>query len=328
MGSGKTLYINIWNECNLSCFHCFNHEGKTTFSVLGREDIVSIIRMSRMYFRVKTVQLSGGEPTQRPDLDIILTTLLADGFRIRLQTNLMLTDEMMSNLLAYSGEHFELIVSLDGIETHDIIRGKGSSEKVINNLKILSRYFKIRINILLTSMIQWHEIESIAELARRFGMSLAFNPLCPCGRAGKDILMSRNQYFDWMFKLEKLREQGIAVRKGFDIENGFLKETENCPVRKAEAINIAADGSVYPCGFLSGHTSCRMGSAGRSTFEMHFVNLKNNPCVELPQQCKECDYYCNRFCHGGCPARIFSLFGTWNMPDVYCMAEYYNDLII
>jgi len=245
MVRGRILYINIWNACNLSCSHCFNHEGKTAGTLLDKAAVISITARARSFFGMETVQLSGGEPIQRHDFFEIMDVLLEHGFRVLLQTNGILSEEHMKKLLRYSGRNIELIVSLDGIGTHDLLRGEGSAEKVIANLEILSRFFSIRINTMLTSMIEWAEIESVSVLAQQLNLSLAFNPVCPCGRAGRNLLMPGRQYFDWMYRLGTLRESGITLRKGFDVLNNRLVETENCPVRKGDAIHIAADGSLY-----------------------------------------------------------------------------------
>jgi radical SAM protein with 4Fe4S-binding SPASM domain len=326
MGRGRILYINIWNACNLSCCHCFNHEGKTAGTLLDKEAVISITARARSFFGMETVQLSGGEPVQRHDFFEIADLLLEHGFRVLLQTNGILSEGHMKKLLRYSGRNIELIVSLDGLGTHDLLRGEGNAEKVIANLEILSRYFIIRVNTMLTSKIEWAEIESVALLAQQFNLSLAFNPVCPCGRAGRNLLMPVRQYFDWMYRLETLRESGITIRKGFDLLNNRLVETENCPVRKGAAIHIAADGSVYPCGFLSGIVSCRTGSADNTEFETLENALRQLSSTKLPDFCSECGYYLNSRCHGGCPARIYALNGTWNMPDFYCLADYEKQL--
>ena len=151
-------------------------------------------------------------------------------------------------------------MSIDGIETNDLFRGKGVTSKALENVKTLSNETEIRINTLLSSSIRWKEIEELAELGEKFSIVLAFNPVCPLGRADFSLMMEPHKYFRWMYRLEGLRNRGIQVRKCFDLIGGRLMERENCPVRKGATIHIAADGKAYPCGFLVNRPECLIGS--------------------------------------------------------------------
>ena len=324
MGKAQRFYINVWHTCNLNCRLCFNEGGKVRSRVLSYVEIERIIEEAREYMGIEEVQLTGGEPTQRPDIFNIIRSLQQKGLKVILQTNGFFNRSIVDEILRLQEDNFSLIISLDGIETNDYFRGRGATQKTIDNLRILSKKFQIRINTLLSSKIGWGEIERLALLAEEMGLFLAFNPVCPSGRAKPSFMMKPKKYFKWMFLLENLRQRGIRIRKGFDIKNGYLIETEECPVRKGTAIHVAADGSIYPCGFLVNVPTCFVGSAR----DLSLIDLRKKIplyCRALSSACRKCQFYAEGYCHGGCPARIYALYKKFDEVDIYCMAKYFEE---
>lgn len=324
MSKRRKFYISIWNGCNLNCKHCFNEGGKGQGKLLSYSEIISLIEEAQECMGIEEVQMTGGEPTQRPDIFPIIRELQQKGIKILLQTNGVFGSTVMNKILKLPEKSISLIVSLDGIETNDYFRGQGSTEKTIDNLKILSKKFQIRINTLLSAKIKWEEIEELALLADELYLSLAFNPICPSGRADSSLLMPPNKYFEWMYRLENLRQRGIKIRKCFDFIDGHMVETEECPVRKGAAIHIAADGGVCPCGFLVNNSICFVGSVRDSSL---VELMKKIPpyCKVLSSECGECEFYIKGYCHGGCPARIYALYKRFDAVDIYCMAKYFQE---
>ena len=179
MSKRRRFYINIWDGCNLNCKHCFNEGGKVQGEILTYSEIIKLIEEAHECMGIEEVQMTGGEPTQRPDLFQIVRELQQKGIKVLLQTNGVFDSTIMNEVLKLPKEKFSLIVSLDGIETNDYFRGRGSTKKTIDNLRILSKKFQIRINTLLSTKIKWEEIEKLVLLAGELNLSLAFNPICP-----------------------------------------------------------------------------------------------------------------------------------------------------
>lgn len=160
----KKLYINIWNGCNLNCKHCFNERGKVQKRLLTYSEIILLVEDAKENIGIEEIQISGGEPTQRPDFFVIIKELQRKGLRILLQSNGVYDSPIIKEILKLPEEKLSLIVSLDGIETNDYFRGQGATQKIIDNIKILSKKFQIRINTLLSSKIT---LEEIVRLTRK-----------------------------------------------------------------------------------------------------------------------------------------------------------------
>jgi radical SAM protein with 4Fe4S-binding SPASM domain len=324
MGKHRRFYINVWDGCNLNCSHCFNEGGKTAGKLLSPSEIEQLIAEAQDSLGIEEVQLTGGEPTQRPDIFPIMRGLLKRNLKILLQTNGVFGSDITDEILRLPGDMVSLIISLDGIETNDYFRGKYAAQKVFDNIEMLYKKFQIRLNILLSDRIKWEEIEALALAAQKFNLTLAFNPICPEGRADVSLLMPPVEYFQMMCRLEELRNKGIKIRKCFNLKGGQLFENENCPVRAGNTIHIAADGSTCPCGFLVNNPVCYIGTARDSSLIELMTRIPGD-CKTLSSECRECEFYKNGYCHGGCPARIYGLYKRFDAVDIYCMAKYFKE---
>ena len=323
MGKQKRFYINIWNDCNLRCRHCFNESGKTSGTVLSFSQIMKLVDDAIDTVKINDVQLTGGEPTLRHDLFNIIESLHQRGLGVLLQTNGVFGKNILEKILSIQKENFGLIISLDGFETNDFFRGADSTKKTVENIKILASRFPVRINSLLSSIIKWDEIERIADIALKYDLTLAFNPVMPAGRAEQSFMMEPEVYFDWMYRLEDIRNRGVKVRKCFDFINGDMIENEDCPARKSDTVHIDADGQTYPCGFMVRFPTLRLGSVDNYTIPELAEKIPLE-CKTIISECMDCEYYKKNQCHAGCPARIYALHGRFDRKEIYCMAEYFR----
>ncbi len=323
MANPHRFYIDVWNKCDLNCRHCFSESGKSEGRLVSIAEVCRVIDDACLLQDIREIQITGGEPTQRPDICEIIGRLLEKGLTILLQTNGAFNESIRDDILRLPGEKVQLIVSLDGIEANSYLRGEDATRRTIENIGRLREKFAIRINTLLSSIITWSDIEQLASLASTYDLTLAFNPICPSGRADVSLLMDAKRYFDLMYRLEDLRDQNITVRKCFGVVNNQLIEQSRCPVRWGHAIHVAAGGSVAPCGFLANNPECQMGSI-RGDSVNRLRSHYPSPCMQLASECQACEYYRDEYCHGGCPARIYGIHGRFDAVDCYCMARYYR----
>ncbi|MEM3268491.1 MAG: radical SAM protein, partial [Metallosphaera sp.] len=125
----EDLRVTLTHVCNFSCFFC-HMEGEGTQSVVGLSpEQIGLVAKVSVEFGVKTVKLTGGEPTLRRDLPEIIRTIKLSGVReVSLTTNGFLLsniagklkeaglDRINVSLHALSKERFKDVTGVDGLD--------------------------------------------------------------------------------------------------------------------------------------------------------------------------------------------------------------------
>jgi organic radical activating enzyme len=96
----RSVVWQITRRCNFKCEHCFTSthrkSGKLDRELNNKEAISLIDCLSKQ--RVKVIEITGGEPTLRPDTPDILQYAVNRGMKISLVTNASLTPQLLKVL--------------------------------------------------------------------------------------------------------------------------------------------------------------------------------------------------------------------------------------
>ncbi|MDH5768274.1 MAG: radical SAM protein [Nitrospirota bacterium] len=186
----RTLSLESTNFCNLSCSHC-GHSQFPEFSK-GHFDMKYFQKVEHLLgSKIKGISLSDfGEPLISKVWHTLLSRVLSiDGLHISFVTNALLLDKHLDEIL---DPRISIAISIDGAseKTYGYFRGKNNFSKFIANLTLLKNLkdkrgvsFPYIIFIFTVSRINCHELTSIIELAKTFGVEtvivqfqLFFNP--------------------------------------------------------------------------------------------------------------------------------------------------------
>ena len=129
----------VWEltlACNLRCGHCGSRAGKARPNEMGTEECLGIVK-SLAELGCEVITLSGGEPTLRPDWQVIAEAIHDHGMIVNMVTNAYALDEELARRMRQS--HLaNVAVSIDGPESiHDRIRGKGTFAKTTRAVRML-----------------------------------------------------------------------------------------------------------------------------------------------------------------------------------------------
>lgn len=256
----------ITNRCNLKCPHCYRDA--TAFDQLNEIDVhrLKTILDEMEYLRVQTFKITGGEPFVVPQLFDIVEYASKKRIHVILLTNATIRlDSFWLNLL--SRKNITTCVSLDGANdtTHDKIRGKGSFQKTMRNLKLLSH---VGARFSLTFTANRHnilELENIFNIANELGAeTLHYNIMEETGRGAINTRLTNKSLVNTVesFVKEKERSQDKSKYTHIDYTNNHGlasdEKTKELIDKKKEAIlcsagisSIAIDSilNVYPCIF-------------------------------------------------------------------------------
>ena len=163
------LWIYLTLACNLRCIHCFTSSSPevNTSRDPKLEDLLFLIDEAKKY-NIKEIRLTGGEPFLK----------LRELFRIlEYANNLNLSSKIITNGTLINFEvvkklsqikNLVIQISLDGTcaETHDAIRGKGTFDLIIKNVKLLR---ESGVNVVLSMVLREdnkNELSKLSNLAK------------------------------------------------------------------------------------------------------------------------------------------------------------------
>lgn len=168
MGVKSFAEIDVTDNCNLRCGHCYHFNGKQDFI---KEELPLEIwkeRFENLHKEgVRFLLLVGGEPTLREDVLMFANELFP---LIYVITNGTIKIPKEFNHL--------LFVSIDGSEErNDMIRGKGIFSKVMKNY---SGDHRVAINMTITKE-NYTDLESVVNLSRENGFRGVVCNICSTG---------------------------------------------------------------------------------------------------------------------------------------------------
>lgn len=121
---------SITGDCNLRCKHCYMSGGRNKYRDLTKKQLFGLIDQFEEA-GVSEVELSGGEPQKSPYLWELVDELLRRNIYIsHFHTNGMLLDEDFFTEMRKRSLSWTFDSSLDGVGTHDALRGTPGSEQV------------------------------------------------------------------------------------------------------------------------------------------------------------------------------------------------------
>lgn len=204
-------------------------------------------------FGIKEIDIGGGEPFIRKDIDEIIKDIKDHGMKCSLTTNGWLLKERPFPPLLDSCE-----VSIDGAtaETNDKIRGvKGAWERAINAVKIAKEHCPTLINFVIQAD-NYLEMVEYCNLAKKLGVFVSFIPISLNLAAQPDLDPRLCQFNIPLLKkqIDGALKTGVVLNNPKFFEN-FIKRLEGKASPKPQrcmaphrVIMIWADNNVYPCG--------------------------------------------------------------------------------
>ncbi|MBO3839887.1 MAG: radical SAM protein [Thermoproteota archaeon] len=308
----------LTSRCNLRCEHCYA-SSRPWYGELAEERVLKIVEEA-CEMGVENLHLTGGEPLLRRDILKILEAASRD-IKASLFTNLKAINRDKARRLSSLG--VQVFTSVEGAvkKTHEAIRGPGSWSLLMRGTSILREEEVSFTPIFSISRLNFREAGEFVRLAERLGAySAVLLPVMPFGRAeSKDF--SADPYT--CTKAIDLAEE-VAEELGFKIvlwcmpfASLLVKSRyvswDSC--KSERNMDIGPDGEVLLCDTLDMPVSnIKTKSLREAWFELNsnslFIEImSNNPCPDCPA---------SNSCKGGCYARSYKKYGSFNNPDPLC----------
>lgn len=294
-------------------------------TLMQKKDLIKQIRT----LGTKKISIAGGEPFICEDIFHFLKECNKYDIDVSMTTNgTLFTKEIIKKLNDIKIKN--ITISFDGgkEETMNFIRGKGTYNKVLKGLSLLSDEYKGKYSLKTTLMkYNINEIEEIIKIGMKYNCDMVkFNAVRDDGRASlnkNDIIINQEEYIDTIKNIELLREKygkKIKIRAPLNIfckeDYDYIEELGFGCFAGKESICIDPMGNVRPCSHYPEQFICGNIKEKKLTdIWNHSSILKKFRELEGNDTCNNCMKY--NYCRGGCRYRCF-LQGNINGVDPFC----------
>jgi len=321
------VHLEIVAACNLACTHCFAGQ------LPRREQPLTMMELDTLFATLARMGsyrlgLTGGEPLLRYDLFEIVDRATEHGLCPCLTTNGLLITEQ--NAREFGRRNLVwLNVSLEGAtaETNDRVRGTGTFDRVVANLRTLRRHtrFTLAFTVMSTNV---NDVEACAELAAHVGAeSAVFRPLYPVGvaRHHPDLMPTFAEYTSAVDRLASMACDGEPELRSLDPfgphtrteTQSVVHENYGCGAGNL-VCSISVSGDVNPCSFLGPEFAAS--NLRRHPFDEIWHNSHRFREIRaLPGNEQGTSTF-----DGGCRARSLVLAGSVNAPDPWIAGMSHN----
>ena len=247
--------FELTDGCNLKCLHCYRECEPGIGNWLDTPEALRILS-ELAGLGVRTIELTGGEPTIHPRFREIIEFSLRNFKMVALITNGVLLNNELVQILAEQSDHVVVQIDIDGHtgEVHDYLRGvPGSFQRTLQTARLLTQHgvkYRAAMNI---HAKNFDSIRATARLVHGLGANwFSFAPILEVGRGRRLELVRDDQIRSW----EELKREIEAefppgfINLGKELERRNTKKGINCGAGSRSLV-IGPTGSARPCLMMS-----------------------------------------------------------------------------
>ncbi len=232
----QDLRISITDRCNFRCTYCMPEEGMKWLprsEVMRFEEIERLARIFVERYGVRGIRLTGGEPTVRAHLPVLVERLAAiagpDGPVDLAMTTNGATMRLIANTLREAGLN-RVNISLDTLDRAKFQQMTRRDEmvQVLDGIEAAKEagFDPVKINTVIERNVNDDEIVSLATYGRQQGVEVRFIEFMPLDAGGhwmNDKVVGQDEIvaaIDAVYPLEQLPARGAAPADRFRYVDG------------------------------------------------------------------------------------------------------------
>ena len=330
------VLCELTHRCPLSCPYCSNPvqlemKSNEVSTEIWKKALTEAVKLG-----ILQAHFSGGEPTARKDLEILINHAAKEGLYTNLITSGVLVNEERLKKLYDSGlDHVQISIQDTDPENSEKIAGfKGHKKK----LEVCKLVRKVGLPLTINSVMHrqnLHNLKPMIELAVELD--------------AERLEVAQVQYYGWALKNQtaflptrkqldnatKVVEEARIKYKGilaidYVVPDYYAKKPKSCMGGWGrQFLNITPAGKVLPC------------HAAESLTFLDFDNIKEKPLSWIrehsqsfnrfrgtdwmPEPCRSCDR--REIDWGGCRCQAFALTGNADAADPACEFSPYRNVL-
>ena len=268
----RDLRVSVTDRCNLRCRYCMPAEGMEWLprdDLLTFEEITRVARICVEQFGFDGIRLTGGEPTVRAHLPVLVEMLAALGVDLAMTTN-GATLRLLADDLRRSGLR-RLNISCDSLrrERFAEITRRDTLAQVLDGIEaaVDAGFDPVKVNCVLMRGVNDDEIVDFAAFGRERGVGvrfIEFMPLDADGAWGPEVVVPAAEVvdrIDAVFPLEPVR-RGPAPATRYRYrdgrgEVGVIASVTQPFCGSCDRVRLTAEGQFRNCLFAVAETDLR-----------------------------------------------------------------------
>ncbi len=271
----KNLRVSVTDRCNFRCTYCMPEEG---LAWLGREELLSyeeIERLVRLFVRlgIEEVRLTGGEPTVRADLPVLIGKLSGIGAlkSLSLTTNGFRLKEQCRAIVEAGLQRINVSLDTPVREKFAHVTRRDALPEVLAGLEECEKYPQLRpikVNAVAMRDFSEEDVLAFAELARRKPYVvrwIEFMPLDAEGRWDRSDVLTGEEIraiIESRYPLLPVSDERVATAQRFAFadgagEVGFVNPVSEPFCSTCDRVRLTADGQFRTCLFSTWETDLR-----------------------------------------------------------------------
>lgn len=268
----RDLRISVTDRCNFRCTYCMPQEG---MQWQRREDLLSFEEIERVAqilverFGVNAIRLTGGEPTVRAKLSILVAKLAALNVDLAMTTN-GVTLPLLANELRAAGLT-RINISLDSLraDRFEQLTRRNELPRVLEGVDAAldAGFSPVKVNVVVMKGVNDDEIVDFARFGRDRGVVVRFIEFMPLDAdeiwsndrvmTQTEILNSLSGEFD-LVPLERTSAPATRWRYADGLgEIGIVASVSQSFCESCDRVRITADGQFRNCLFATEETDVR-----------------------------------------------------------------------
>ena len=260
----RDLRISVTDRCNFRCTYCMPEEGMTWLpreEVLTFEELERVARVLVERHGITSIRLTGGEPTVRAHLPVLVSKLAALPVDLALTTN-GATLRMVAGALADAGLR-RVNVSLDSLrpERFTELTRRDELYNVLDGIDaaVEAGLTPVKVNVVIVRGVNDDEIVDLARFGRERGVTVRFIEFMPLDGGDawhNDQVVPQTEIvecIDAVFPLEAV-PRGSEPAERFRYtdgggEVGVIPSVTRPFCAQCDRIRLTADGQLRNCLF-------------------------------------------------------------------------------
>jgi cyclic pyranopterin phosphate synthase len=269
----RDLRISVTDRCNLRCRYCMPAEGMDWLpraDLLTYEEIERVARVCVERFGFDGIRITGGEPTVRAHLPVLVEKLARLGTDISLTTNGATLRLLASDLRAAGLRRIN--ISLDSLrqETFFAVTRRHALDQVLDGIDaaVEAGFDPVKVNCVLIRGVNDDEIVDFATFGRERGVTMRFIEFMPLDAddgwspgtvvPGAEVVAAISA----AYPLEPVEVRGSAPAERFRYgdgrgEIGVIASVTQSFCGSCDRVRLTAEGMFRNCLFAVHETDLR-----------------------------------------------------------------------